>query len=182
MKILSEDFGQLFDDKLYSDVQVKCRDKIWSAHKNILSSRSKTLIDMIQNYSEEGQSGRFIEIQDLETDIAEVFLKYLYTGTLKKLTIEDVKKLYAAADTYAVSGLKLKCAALLVNNMKPENACEILELSNQLNDMDLKENVIDYIVQKKIPLENDVWDNFCKSSPVLATEVLNVFCKQQFSK
>lgn len=181
MNALSEDFGHLFDDKVYSDVQVKCGDKIWNAHKNILSVRSKTLGDIVQSITKEGQSS-FIEIKNLETKIVEAFLKYLYTGKLAKMATEDIKKLYAAADKYAVSSLKVKCAALLIHDIKPETACEILALSNQFRDMDLKENVIDYIVEKKIPLDNDVWENFCKSFPVLATEVLNVFCKHQFSK
>lgn len=118
---------------------------------------------MLQRNTKEGQSS-VIEIEDLEANIAEAFLKYLYTGTLVTLTKEDIKKLYAAADKYTVSSLKIKCADLLIRDMKRESACEILTLANKFKDMHLKESSIHYIVEEKIPLENDVWKNFCKSS------------------
>lgn len=80
-------------------------------------------------------------------------------------------------DRYIVVELKKACTQFLVKNLPPERACEILTLANQHGDEGLKEDVIAFILDKKIPLQDELWTGFCTSHPVLANKVLTRFYK-----
>lgn len=57
----------------------------------------------------------FAKIEDIEPDILELVLRYLYTGKLPQLPMESLKKVYAVADRFGVEPLKLKCCRLFVD-------------------------------------------------------------------
>lgn len=129
----------------------------------------------------EGKTGQ-IKIQDIECTVFKQFLKYLYTGVLPELTVDTALQIYEAADKYAVSALKKQCASFLVEHLSPENACEILIISDRHSDSDFKKSVIEYVLEKEIPFEGEILTKFCKENAPLAAEVLNLFCLHRREK
>lgn len=177
---LARDFSKMLDEGSNQDVDIVCGDQTIKAHKSVLSCRSDVFASMLHSDMSEGRTGR-INIQDMDVTIFRQFLKCLYTGILPELTVDTAMKLYEAGDKYNVSPLKKQCADFLIDQLLPENACDILILADQHSDAHLKSSVIDFMMKEKLPLEEN-WPEFSKRYPVLAVEVLNLFCHNLSTK
>lgn len=133
MESLSHDFSKLLDEGSNHDVEFIVGDQTIKAHKNILCSRSDVFASMLQSDMVEGKTGR-VYIQDMDAIIFRQFLRCLYTGLLPELTIDIAFHFYEASDKYGVDSVKKQCADFLTDNLSPENACEILVLSDRHSD------------------------------------------------
>lgn len=178
---ISKDLSTLFDGSPNHDVEFICGDEAIKAHKNVLCCRSEVFATMLRTEMAEGKTGQ-IKIQDIECTVFKQFLKYLYTGVLPELTVDTALQIYEAADKYAVSALKKQCASFLLEHLSPENACEILIISDRHSDSDFKKSVIEYVLEKEIPFEGEILTKFCKENAPLAAEVLNLFCLHRREK
>lgn len=132
---ISRDFSKLLDEDVNHDVEFKCEDFTIKAHKNVLCCRSSVFASMFQTDMVEGHTGR-VNIVDIDATIFQQFIKFLYTGTVPKLTLSNALSFYIAADKYNVSILKKLCAEFLVDNLSPENACDILLVADRHSDLD----------------------------------------------
>ncbi|KAK3994360.1 BTB/POZ protein [Cladorrhinum sp. PSN332] len=112
-RFLSSD-EQLFQSGLFSDVTVKCGDREWKLHKNILCSRSIWFSKALNGRFEEAHTG-IVNIQDFDPEAVNWVLEYLYSG---KCDIRQLKpesqaettfvtciEVYTVADYFAVENL-----------------------------------------------------------------------------
>ncbi|CAG8950511.1 hypothetical protein HYFRA_00007008 [Hymenoscyphus fraxineus] len=71
--------ASLLDDEDYSDLKIRCKDKVFAVHKNIVCKQVDFFAKCVKGPFKESQTG----IIDLEDDIPEIvalFIEYLYTG------------------------------------------------------------------------------------------------------
>ncbi|TEY28519.1 hypothetical protein BOTCAL_1019g00010 [Botryotinia calthae] len=102
-----------FDNGIYSDLIIKCRNRSWNVHRLIVCSQSKVLHAACMTGFKEADTG-VIELNDDDPVSVEIMLKYFYTGTYKEQIVEG-KKLclnlkvqvltYNLADKYDVPNL-----------------------------------------------------------------------------
>ena len=97
------------------------------AHTAIVSS-SPVLTAMFQNNFKESHE-RIVDIVDMEADVIETMLQFMYTGNvdLEKVNVAGLLK---ATDKYAIDSLKEECVNYLSANLSVENALECLILSH----------------------------------------------------
>lgn len=118
----------------------------------------------------------------MDVPTVQQFLEYLYSGKLPDMSLETAKRFYEIGDKYAIECLKKSCSNYLVNNLSPENVCEILIIADQHSDCSFKEEIIDYMTGEKIVLNDSIWRDFSKKHPMIAIDVYYKFCKTHCSK
>ncbi len=123
----------LFDKMPFSDVNFRVGGRELSAHKSILVTRSKYFAAMFQHPTKE-QSTDQIKIEDIEPQVFQELLRFIYTGRVPLDKLETMAVgLFIAADNYLIDELKMKCENYLLLHMSPDN-CVILLLHGDLNN------------------------------------------------
>ncbi|KAF8777718.1 Speckle-type POZ protein-like B like protein [Argiope bruennichi] len=92
---------------------------------NVLCARSPVFRSMLTTKMKEKIMER-IQIDDLDDDTIDQFLRFLYTDDLKDLQWESAMKLYYAADKYQVQLLKYLCSSFLVARLDISNVTDLL--------------------------------------------------------
>ncbi|XP_065205317.1 speckle-type POZ protein B-like [Planococcus citri] len=148
----------LEDDDRFADVVLIVGSREYRAHRNILASRSPVLAARLHHELEENGQNR-INIKDMNAEIMDEFLRYIYTGRCENL--ENVaESLLAAADKYQLSGLKMICAEKVYKTLSVENATKMLMLADNHGISELKNEVIKFIISKPVEVLNTVgWRN-----------------------
>ncbi|XP_054165069.1 speckle-type POZ protein-like [Oppia nitens] len=121
-------FDHLIGVRKLSDCQliVGKDKKEFYASKLVLSARSEVFQNMFTNDCLEKSSNKVI-IDDIDSDVFEIFLRYLYTGECDQLD-EWYDKLLIVADKYLVESLKTLCLNEYYEKINVENAMKILKL------------------------------------------------------
>ena len=86
VRILCQDMQQLLNSGNGSDVVmvVGNSSKHFQAHKLILSARSPAFAAMFNHDTKENREGK-VDIPDVQEDVFEEFLRFIYTGTVEGL-------------------------------------------------------------------------------------------------
>ena len=130
---LSTHLDGLFNSMQFSDVIFKVRECEFPAHKNILAARSEVFAAMFQHLMEE-QSTNLAKIEDIEPEVFNQLLRFIYTGRVQVDKLETMAaRLFIAADKYLLDELKNKCENYLLRHMSPEN-CVVLLLTGDLQN------------------------------------------------
>ena len=87
--------------KILTDVELRAGDRMFYAHRAILSARSSVFAAMFGN--DTSDTG-IIEIEDIGAEVFEDFLVFLYTGRLR--TTKSLEQLWVAANKYNVKTLE----------------------------------------------------------------------------
>ena len=78
-------FARKFNDALTSDFIVKCQHKQFYVHQMILREGSKYFEAILRtDCIETGE--KMLRIEDFEPDVVEIFLQYLYNGTIPRIS------------------------------------------------------------------------------------------------
>ncbi|GBM91667.1 TD and POZ domain-containing protein 2 [Araneus ventricosus] len=170
--VLIADFKTLYNDGIFSDIELRTSTKTFSAHKNILSARSPVFRRMFSSDKKEKTSG-YVDIISFEAETIHRMLLYIYTDSMENLQFEDASKLYEAADKCEILSLKSRCSSFMKENLCPENACDVLVLAYLHKDDDLKCSVQDYILgQREEFFCSQEWKNFMRTHPKLAENLM----------
>ncbi len=130
---LATQFEELFDCMENSDVIFKIGGRQFPAHKVILVTRCQVFAAMFKHETKEKLSNE-IEIKDVEPDVFQQLLRFIYTGKLSLKTMETMAvALFIAADKYLLDQLKDKCELFLQYKMTPVNCLELLLHGDLLN-------------------------------------------------
>lgn len=181
LKDVSKDLPRLLDEGSDHDVEFICGDEVIKAHKNVLCCRSEVFSSMLRSDMVESETGQ-IKIQNVEGSIFRELLRYLYTGVFPELTVDVALQLYDTAVKYAVGPLKAQCTSFLTEYLSHDNACEILIIADRHSDPDFKKVVMEYVIKEEMQFMKEKWTDLCKKNPILANEVLNLFCQNVHSK
>lgn len=142
---LSNDFENLFQAGMFSDVVMKSADgEEFRVHKAILASRSVVLRANFEHNTTESITN--IVESPLEAKVLHEMLTFIYTDKSPK--VDDFpEKLLAAADYYQLSRLKTFCEDALHRKLSVDNAIDILQLADLHSANTLKQLTLEFIKQ-----------------------------------
>jgi speckle-type POZ protein len=157
----------LWSEKPLADVTFKFKRKIIKAHMMIVSSGSPVFCAMFQNDFKE-KLERTVEIKDIQPNVFDHLLRYIYTGNAD-LDNVDVSALLAASEKYGMDSLKEECALRLSQDLNVENAVRNLVLAHLNNSPVLQQSTLDFISKnsKTICSRKD-WMELIKNYPELS--------------
>ena len=155
-----------------SDVTFVVEGKEFPAHKAIVSARSPVFAAMFQHNMKEAAQNR-VDIVDIETEIFQDLLRFMYTDQLD-LTVENATGLLAAANRYFVDLLKWKCEKFLAQDLSMKNCCERLILADTQDAPNLKKAAGNIIRKSSAKLKKtESWKRMMKeASPDLLREII----------
>ena len=162
--LLASDMGAMFEAENFTDVTIECKTRLFKAHKVILAARSEVFKAMFTHDTQEAQEGK-VTITDVEPSVVNSMLKYIYTGTLDRLTEEAAADLIIAADLYQLLDLKKKCEAVLGASLTVDNAVGHLIIGECYNAKSLMNQAIEFIVENRGSFQKDDWKNQLKNNP-----------------
>ena len=172
---LSEDLADYCCSNVLSDIQIKCQDETFDAHQVILSARSPVFKRMLELDMVE-KKRKVIEIKEIDSDIVEEILKYIYTG---KCIVNDVnvdpptvKQLLEAANMYQLDSLKAFCGEVLISSLVPDNALSLLLLGDMYSAEELKKLALAMVIDNlKTIRRSDEWKDCIKERPDIKAEI-----------
>ena len=111
----------------FSDVEVKCGERIFNCHKLILSARSPVFKAMFQADMKEKET-KEVEIEEIKSEAVAELLHFIYAGSLSSSTTMDeiAEDLLGAANQYQLDLLKGICE---------DKLCSMLNIGNSIRYM-----------------------------------------------
>lgn len=140
---LSADLSSIFENQDFSDVIISAKGKEFHAHKAILAARSPMFKGMFSHDMRESKQNR-VEVTDIEPDVLEEMLRFIYTGKSPNLD-KMAEDLISAANKYQLDRLKVMCEEALCSDLSIESAAHVLMLADMYNANQLKAYTIEYI-------------------------------------
>jgi speckle-type POZ protein len=176
---LSSHLEELFNDMSFSDVSFNIGGREFPAHKIILAARSEVFAAMFKHPMRE-QSTNQIKIEDIEPEVFQEMLRFIYTGRVSTLTMETMSVgLFIAADKYLLDALKLKCENYMLSQMSPDY-CLVLLLHGDLQNptKPLKEAAKFFQRFPSQVTATERWEQMKQQGPVMLCEIQQfVLCK-----
>ena len=123
VKALQANVALLTDDSTFSDFTFIVKGKEFKLHKIILAAASPVMRRMFTTNMGESRENKCI-VDDIEPDIFEYLVKFIYRHEVPENISEVVKPLYEAAHYYQVDHLKKICEECLLEESSEENALE----------------------------------------------------------
>lgn len=108
----------------FCDITLCAQGKRFPAHKAVIAASSEFFAAMWTHSFSEGEQG-FVDFKDIQEDIVEILLDFIYTGELK-ISQENVLKLLAAANMLGLDGAKRLCEDFLWHNLTKTNCLQTL--------------------------------------------------------
>ena len=160
---LHKDISRAKNNNTTADMTIICEGKEFKAHKFMLSARSSVFSAMFSHKGTKEWETSEINITDCHADIMEMFLQYIYTGTLPEVTFEVAEKLIGVATKYDIRPLITACTEILIENLEEDNAIPVAIIGDLYSMKDLKEEALATIVTSKKPLKSmNGWNDLGK--------------------
>ncbi|GBL90842.1 Speckle-type POZ protein [Araneus ventricosus] len=176
---VKEDIKTLYINQCLTDVEVKTNTKSFPVHKIVLCARSPVFKAMMTNDMKEKNTD-CIRVNDLEDDIVQQLLFFLYSDSIENLQWKSATQLFYAADKYQISKLKEVCSSFLVENLSTTNAGELLLLADTHSDNDLKKSVEDFILEHEEQIfGSKEWDKLAETNPLLCLRTMQLKYKRE---
>jgi len=169
-KQLANDYEMLFLSKDSSDVNIRCGDKVFECHKIILASRSPVFKTMLESNMREKITGD-IEIKNMDHEVLEDLLKYIYSGVAPNIDAYS-KELLAAADQYQLEKLKELCELKLSSRFDVSNCIDLLILGDLHNAQKLKAEALEFVSKNLHKMKTSEWKESFIAHPALMAEVV----------
>ncbi|XP_061173840.1 BTB/POZ domain-containing protein 6-like [Saccostrea echinata] len=130
------------------------------AHRYMLASRSSVFFAML--YGPFDKSDKAIEIPDIEKDIFEQILRFMYCEEIL-ITEDNVTHILYAARKYGISKVTVECRNFLEKNISPENVCVIAENAHIFDEDELFKMCLDYITKHAFEsLQSEAFTQLCR--------------------
>ncbi|KOB69555.1 Roadkill [Operophtera brumata] len=168
---LSEDFGTLLTDDIYSDVTMKSADGVeFRAHKSVLAVRSKVLRAHFEHNTKESITN--VVDTPFETEVLRDVLTFVYKDEVPRVA-DAPDKLLAAADYYQLERLKNLCEEALYKRLTVDNAIETLQLAELHSANTLGQSTLGFIKNRRLKLvtKTEGWAN------VQSVEIIKKICE-----
>ena len=133
----------MFNDKLFTDLTIKCGGEEFKVHKAVLDSQSPVFRRMLESEMKE-QRTNVIEITDVNPQVMSDLLAYLYTGDAPSMDAL-ANKLLVVANKYALSQLFEICENKLKTEINDTNFIDLLIFADLHNAASLKRTCLIFI-------------------------------------
>ncbi|XP_065204215.1 speckle-type POZ protein-like isoform X1 [Planococcus citri] len=164
---------RMLHNQTFVDVTFVVDGKNFGAHKSILASRSPVFEAMFIHDMQENRSNE-VNISDIRSEVFDAFLQYMYTD--KTPNCKLVTELFVVADKYQVEGLQVLCEEIILKELSPGNAIDLLLFADLHRAKRLLKQVAFYIKISPINLmATQSWKNAILTRPNLF-EIVNGVC------
>ena len=160
--------SKLFDTKSMSDIEFIVQGTKIKAHRLIVSSASPVMAALFEPGKFKEGSSKTVEIVDIDAEVFEQMLCYMYTGAAPKLE-EHAESLFVAAEKYQIDSLKKDCGKYLSCNVTTENVTQCLLLAHYHRAPKLLDASLNHLAEHK----EEVWSR--PEWKALAQEHTDVF-------
>jgi len=174
---LHQDLGTAFINKEFSDVQLKCGERIFDCHQVILSARSPVFRAMFQADMLEKNTKK-VDLHDLDPDVVEEMLLFIYTGKTPKLEglAEDLLR---AADRFQIEKLRTACEESLCSRLKVDNCVDLFVMGYLYHAENLKKESLKFISRNRGSISKSKdWKETLKNYPALTLEMTEELMKE----
>lgn len=148
-------------------------------HQLILKQCAPMLAELCSS-SKPGLDGiHSVQISDVKPDVLHSLLQYVYGGKVS-YNSSNIKDIIDAADRYGIVHLKLEAESEYVKSttISLENVMDNLLYADAKNLALLKEVVMDYIVENKLAVMEEVSFKDCPGTPTLMKDVLGAVARE----
>lgn len=164
-------FSILLKNNIFSDITIKCKDRLFKAHRVILALRSSYFNEKFSNEPNNSE----IEIDDLESDQFEALGRYIYTNKLPDDFENSAKDWMVIGHKFGVSDLLKYAEYFVKKEIALENCLTQLVSAEENKNERLKQIVFYFMVENFKELEKrDDWIQFCTDHSKLSLEVHQV--------
>ncbi|XP_073841529.1 speckle-type POZ protein-like [Musca autumnalis] len=126
---------------------------------------------MFRSNFEESKTNR-IRIDDMDAEVIEEMLKFLYTGG--DISGKFAEELFIAANKYSILDLQTMCENILINKMMVATVADILLLADRHTNDRLKTKAVQFIVNHiKTVTGTEGWKKLCQTDHDLSRLVLD---------
>ncbi|OQU91279.1 BTB/POZ and MATH domain-containing protein 1 [Sorghum bicolor] len=175
-------YRDLLLSKEGADVKFRVGGKTFSAHRLVLSTRSPVFKAELFGPMKESTSTKAIRIEDMEPEVFDTLLTFIYTDTLPETKEGEecamAQHLLVAADRYNLERLKLICEDKLCKYIDTDSAATILALAEKHNCHGLKDACFAFLSSAKnldAVMETDGFDYLTVSCPSVLKQLLSKF-------
>jgi len=170
---LGADLGLLLKNPgdMYSDLKLLCGPGRveFDCHINILVARSPVFKAMFQHDTAEAQN-KEVEMTDVDPEVAEQMLSYIYTGNMSVRGREA--DLLAAADKYRLMELKEMCEDVLCKETNIETVLTMLVIADRHQAEKLKDMCVKFLVENcHTVVKQPGWREMLEPYPALLAEM-----------
>jgi speckle-type POZ protein len=184
---LHRHLGNLLKSKDAADVTFQVGGEWFSAHRCILAARSTVFKAELLGAMKESSPGSPIEIRDMEADVFNSLLHFIYTESLpppESATNKGAEAhgdlvmaghLLVAADRYDIGRLKLICEKKLCDHMDSDMVATNLALAEQHGFHGLKKACLKFLAcasNLKAMVESDGFEHLKSSCPSVVKELI----------
>lgn len=141
---LINSLGELLTSGDSSDVIFQVKSKSFQAIKGIMAARSPVFKGMFKHENMKENDNNEVVIDDIEPDVFEELMNFIYTNKTLRLT-KMAQSLLAAAEKYQLDDLKRMCEKELIKHITDKDAAHLLVFADTYNALDLKKECLDFI-------------------------------------
>lgn len=161
-------------DGNFSDVVLQSGERRFNAHKAILSASSPVFKDLLASDND-------VLVSDLEPEILDKLLEYMYSGEVEEMTIETCLKLLSAAKSYKVLALERQCSYKLRCSLDVFNVSQVLLSADLHQDEVLKMAALKFISEfPDAVFHSIIWKNFMGYNAKIAGEAMHYVLTKKF--
>lgn len=124
----------------FSDVKISINDHLFKTHKTVLAQ-----IPYFQELFDADDSKQYFELSDIEPEIFNHILTFLYSRDIPHLHFRLASELYIVASDLKFSDLECLCSSYLGANLTETNVFMVLKLSDTFKDVALKKECVKFI-------------------------------------
>ena len=169
---VSAQFGAVFNDPEYSDVEIECDGEIFKCHELILSIRSEVFRTMFQVDMAENRT-KTATIKGFDPVVVREMLRFIYTGVSNEDVLkEKSRELLHLSEMYRLDVLKNICEDKLCSTLEISNSIEHLVFGDMHQADKLKRMALKMIASNMTTLVNtEEYQDLVKSHPTLVAEI-----------
>lgn len=143
-------YGDLLSSKQGTDVEFIVSGEIFTAHRLVLAARSPVFKAELFGLMMEGTTTDAIQIDDMDAQVFEALLIFIYTDTLPKIDDQEdeaamAQHLLVASDMYGLQRLMLICEDRLCNHINTDSVATMLVLAEKHHCIRLKEVCFEFL-------------------------------------
>ncbi|VAI37947.1 BTB/POZ and MATH domain-containing protein 3-like [Triticum dicoccoides] len=168
--------GDLLKNKDAADLTIQVGGETFSAHRCVLAARSSVFKAELLGPMEESYAASPIEICDMEADVFNSLLHFIYTDTVPPvLDVVMAGHLLVAADRYNIGRLKMICGEKLCSHIDSDMVATSLALAEQHGFHALKKACLQFLASPSNlegMMASDGYEHLKSSCPYVFKELV----------
>ncbi|KAL3859137.1 hypothetical protein ACJMK2_009369 [Sinanodonta woodiana] len=148
MQMLTSGLDNMLTTGQHADVTIVVSGKVFPCHKVVLSAMSPYFQAMFTHDMRESRDG-IVTIYDVDADIFESLLKFMYTG-MDVVREDNAERIFRASSLLQIPCLQSRCEQYLLNQVSHENCVGIWKIAKMHNCEHLAKKSL-YTIMENFP-------------------------------